>query len=130
MTADHVSLPTGYGSTTGTMTSGAANYIYTADSYTPSRAGLCIVSATVEFPSISTTTGLGPFFRIAYRAGGSDLEDGYYGHYPAQTSRSMSRTSRISVSAGVAYQFGCYLGFPEASWGGDTAYCHVTWFCF
>jgi hypothetical protein len=80
-------------------------------------------------------SSIGPFYRIAIQTGTTDGQDGMFGFYPgalqsANIRTHMSRSTVYSLSAGVSYRFGCYLGGIPTSYSGHSLYCGISFICF
>ncbi len=113
------------------------NFIFPiAGPFAPTFSGVCMVTASAQVNSPAPNPTPGPFFRVAvFNSVGGNGDDGTYGFYfpPAPAagySANLTRTSAIPISSANTYNFGCYVGFPDANWTGDLAQCNVSWVCY
>ncbi|MBI5486932.1 MAG: hypothetical protein HY905_06340 [Deltaproteobacteria bacterium] len=125
-----VTIGGGYLTSVYTLVAGN-NYVYPASgaSFTPTANGLCHVTATVDLRA-GPNTNSNTYVRVAYRAGAVNNDDGWFGPYmPTNTTQTGTTVaSVISVTAGTAYTFGCYVS-ANGDFVGDTMFCRVSFIC-
>jgi hypothetical protein len=127
-----IALPSGTSQPSVTLVASAGNWAL-SPSFIPPVSGRCLVTVTGMVTGANATQG--PFFRVGFKRGiAANADDGLFGFYfppvsAGSYSDNLSRSSWITVTGGEATQVGCYFGFPDATWAGDTAYCHVSYVC-
>lgn len=108
------------------------DYIYPYFSATTFiSAQTCIVTTDLSFDGDASTTGTGPFVRVAVERDTTNGDDGSFGLYPgaiaAGEKQHISRTASINVSAGDAIRFGCAV--RSSTWT-NYVYCRTTAVCY
>lgn len=128
---DEAALPMAFVSqSSGTGTVQGANYIFDPATITPDASGNCLVTSYVE-TSEATVSGYA-YMYVARRQGASDGAYGYsaYMGIEANNQHSATVTTVVPVTAGLAYQFGCYVYISTgSSFIGNSFTCYTSYIC-